>query len=405
MQKVCYPPRDGSTQRQYNLLRQTSGSSSIHLLAFNQRDLVGSEADLALGRETLGRLCASVQFFPIPTERSRLRRWCLLLLNLLSPAPFPVQRHRSRALRRAVREELRRRRFDLVHLNATALAEYGALAVGTPALIVHENVESALLRQRADRHPRLAGRLYLAFQAWKMRRFETRIAPGFRVHVTVSSRDRELLLGHCPGADVRVIGNGTDTDFFKPDPAAEQSRSVLFLGSMNWAPNPDAVLYFLNEIWPMIKREQDDVTFDIVGLAPPPALLEAARRDGAVRVHGFVEDVRPFYARAAVFVVPLRMGGGTRVKILDAMAMGKAIVSTTVGADGLDLANGREIILADAPALFARSVMRLLDDPEARQALGRSARERAVAGYSWKRIGRDLQALYEEIALGGRPGD
>lgn len=402
MQKVCYPPRDGATQRQFNLLRQTSGHSRITLLAFNQKGLSDSDEDLARGREMLQHCCREVEIFPIPSEQSRLRYYLLLLLNLFSPVPFPVQRHRSRALRLAVREQLRRQRFDLVHLDATVLAEYGMLARGIPTLIVHHNVESVLLRQRAAGHRSLPARLYLRYQAWKFHRFETRIAPAFRVHITVSEHDRQLLLGHCPGANVRVICNGTDTDRLRPDPVAENSRTLLFLGSMNWAPNPDAVLFFLSQIWPLIKRDLPDVSFDVVGISPPGAVLAAASRDTAVRVHGFVADVRPYFAGAAVFVVPLRLGGGTRLKILDAMAMGKAIVSTSVGAEGLDLADGEEIVLADDPALFARSVVRLLNDPGARQALGRRARERAVASYSWEKSGRELLALYEEIAAENR---
>lgn len=398
MQKVCCPPRDGATQRQFNLLRQTVGRSRVDLLAFDPKDLAGDGEEAARGRETLRRLCDEVEIFPIPSERSRLRYDLLLLLNLFSPAPFPVQRHRSRALRRAVRDRLRSRRYDLVHLDATVLAEYGRLSAGVPTLIVHHNVESTLLRRRAAGQRSLPGRLYLLLQAWKMRRFETRVAPGFRVHVTVSAADRDLLLGHCPGADIRVVPNGTDTDRLRPDPAAEQPRGLLFLGSMNYAPNPDAVLYFLREIWPLIKRDLAGATFDVVGIAPPAEVLEASRRDPAVRVHGYVEDIRPHLARAALFVVPLRIGGGTRLKILDAMAMGKAIVSTSVGAEGLALADGAEIVLADDPALFAASVVRLVNDPASRQSLGRRARERAVASYSWESSGRELLAIYEEIA-------
>lgn len=402
MQKVCYPPKDGATQRQFNLLRAVAANCRVDLLAFSQRDLEGSAADANRGREMLQRYCEGVEVFPIPAEHSRLRRGALLLLNLASPAPFPVQRHRSRAMGRSIGEHLRRRRYDLIHLDATILAEYGRLAPGIPALLVHHNVESELLRRRADGHRGLPGRLYLRLQAWKMRRFETRVAPAFRAHVAVSEADRALLLGHCPGADVRVISNGTDTEHLTPDPAREQARNLLFVGSMNWAPNPDAVLFFLREIWPLIKRDLPDAALDVVGIAPPPPVLEAARQDPAIRVHGFVEDVRPHLARATVFVVPLRMGGGTRLKILDAMAMGKAIVSTSIGAEGLGLEPGAEILLADRPADFAAQVVRLVNDPELRRTLGRNARARAVASYSWPRIGRDLLALYEQIAAAPR---
>lgn len=402
MQKICYPPRDGATQRQFNLLKKTAAGNSVHLLAFHQRTLHESDEELARGREMLLRYCEEVDFFPIPTENRPLRYGSLLVLNLFSRAPFPVQRHRSCEMRRAIRERLKRHNYDLVHIDATALAEYGAIAGGTPAILIHHNVESDLLRRRADGRAGLPARLYLRLQAWKLRRFETRVTPLFRVNVTVSDQDRSLLLGHCPGADVRVIRNGADTDALRPDPAAEADRRLIFVGSLNWSPNPDAVLYFLDRIWPLVKRDVPGVTFDVVGIAPPREIVDFARRDDSVRVHGFVDDLGAWLAKATVFVVPLRMGGGTRLKILDAMAMGKAIVSTRLGAEGLDLAAGEEIILEDEPELFARTIVRLINDPGLRQALGRRARERVVRDYSWDKIGRDLQCLYEEVAAGGR---
>jgi glycosyltransferase involved in cell wall biosynthesis len=189
---------------------------------------------------------------------------------------------------------------------------------------------------------------------------------------------------------IQVVATGVDTGFFSPGPVDRASRALVFTGSMDWLPNEDAMLYFCREILPAIRRREPDVTLSIVGRAPTPAVRNLAAEHG-VTVTGRVDDVRPFMHDAAVYVVPLRIGGGTRLKIFEAMAMGKAVVSTTVGAEGLPVRDGEHVLLADDPPSFADAVIRLLHDVECRQRLARAARQLVTDQYDWAAVAVELE--------------
>src|SRR5207247_6537861 len=214
--------------------------------------------------------------------------------------------------------------------------------------------------------------------------------------VAVSEEDAALLAARAPAARVRAIPTGVDLSYFAPGTSREDDTSLVFMGSMDWLPNEDAVLHFLEAILPRVRREVPDVTFTVVGRNPGPRLRAAAARDG-IALTGRVEDIRPHVLRAAVFVVPLRVGGGTRLKIFEALAMGKAVVSTTVGAEGLPLVPGLHFVQADDPAQFADSVVALLRDSGRRRALGSAGRRLMEERYSWSQVAQEFEARCEEV--------
>jgi glycosyltransferase involved in cell wall biosynthesis len=228
-----------------------------------------------------------------------------------------------------------------------------------------------------------------------MRRFEASACARADLTVAVSEADRALLAADAPTARIRAVSTGVDTAFFVPNDAAERDGRLVFTGSMDWYPNEDAVLHFIDEMLPLIRREAPGVSLAIVGRRPTERLTAAARRAG-VEVTGTVDDVRPHVATAAVCVVPLRVGGGTRLKIFEALAMGKAVVSTSVGAEGLPLSPGEHYLRADDPAAFAREVVRLLRDAALRRRLGAAGRALVEARHSWTEVGRQFERLLEE---------
>ena len=177
-----------------------------------------------------------------------------------------------------------------------------------------------------------------------------------------------------------------DVDYFQPLPAEEISHSLVFTGSMDWLPNEDAIFYFADAILPLIQQQCPDVSLEVVGRSPSRKLQALAERERSIRLTGWVEDIRPFVARGSICIVPLRIGGGTRLKIFEAMAMGKAVVSTTVGAEGLPVRDGENIVLADTPGDFAASVISLLHDSNQRRRLGASARALVQEKYSWRKV-------------------
>ena len=225
-----------------------------------------------------------------------------------------------------------------------------------------------------------------------MLRYERRTLARFDGVLAVSDADRDTLARLYPDAlraPVAVVPTGVDVGFFPPSPSDAASRHLVFTGSMDWLPNEDAMLYFCREVLPIIRTEEPDVQLSIVGRAPTPAVEKLARAD-AVHVTGRVDDVRPYMREAAVYVVPLRIGGGTRLKIFEAMAMGKAVVSTTVGAEGLPVTPGQN--------MFARAVVRLLRDVARRRQLEDAARALVVEQYDWSAVAGDLESALTRVA-------
>ena len=196
------------------------------------------------------------------------------------------------------------------------------------------------------------------------------------------------------------VPTGVDTTFFRPRRAEQRSpHNLVFTGSMDWLPNEDAIRYFTDQILPLIRQQVPDVTLTVVGRNPYPALVELSQRDSSIIVTGRVEDVRPYMERAAVYVVPLRIGGGTRLKIFEAMAMEKPIVSTTIGAEGLPVRQERELLLADTPEAFAAAVMRVIADEEFAYHLGRRSATLVREQFGWNRVARQFAEICERVAV------
>jgi polysaccharide biosynthesis protein PslH len=265
-----------------------------------------------------------------------------------------------------------------------------------PVVLFEHNVEHMIWKRLAEVERRPWRRLLLGIESGKMRRYEARACARADLTVAVSEEDRSLLARTAPDARVDAVPTGVDTSYFQPDGHHESPAGLVFTGSMDWYPNEEGLLHFLESILPLVRREVPEAALTVVGRAPSPRLREAAVRAGA-RVTGRVEDVRPYMADAAVYVVPLRVGGGTRLKIFEALAMAKAVVSTTVGAEGLPLVPGRHFLAADAPAAFAEAVVALLRDPARRRALGAAGRRLVERRYSWPQVAREFESRFRKV--------
>jgi glycosyltransferase involved in cell wall biosynthesis len=232
-----------------------------------------------------------------------------------------------------------------------------------------------------------------------MRQFEGAALARFDLVLAVSDADRATFARLYPGclrAPVHVVRTGVDTAFFTPRPGAERPAHLVFTGSMDWLPNEDGMLFFANDNLPRLRQLVPGATLSIVGRAPTPAVQRLAEREG-IEVTGRVDDVRPHVAAADVYVVPLRIGGGTRLKIFEAMAMGKAIVSTTVGAEGLPVTPRRDISIADTPDAFATAAAQLIRDSDARRVMEDEARRLVVERYDWSSVAGDLERALQDV--------
>jgi glycosyltransferase involved in cell wall biosynthesis len=344
------------------------------------------------------KYCKVVKVFEIPTDGRKLAWYALLFFNLFSLTPYSAWKFHSRTMERSVRKYAAEHSFDLVEIGTIALANFAKLVPDLPRLMVHHNIESELLLRRSRNLKGILAKMYVALQGHKLRRFERKACSYFDHHTTVSERDKQTLQKMYPGTMVTVVPNGVDTNYFKPIDTQIDEDSLIFIGGMSWLPNLDAMIYLIRDIWHLIQAREPNTSMNLIGRMPSKEILKFSRSNPSFKTLGFVDDVRPYMAKTAVYVVPIRVGGGTRLKILDAMAMGKAIVSTTIGCEGIDVTDGKDIIIADKPADFAEKTVELLRNRKLREQLGRNARRTAEDVYSWEKIAPKLEQVYEELA-------
>jgi sugar transferase (PEP-CTERM/EpsH1 system associated) len=403
---LLLPLDKGGKLRTWHLLRHLAARHEITYLAFADPDTPPADV------QGMHQIAARVLTVPrTDPPKGSLRFYVDAAWHLLDPLPYAVGKYRSPAYARRLEALLADGRFDVVVCDFLCQAVNLPRRLPCPAVIFTHNVESEIWRRHAETSARgvrgVAGRLLYRMQYSRMLRYEARALARFDGVLAVSDADRDTFARLYPGAihgPVHVVPTGVDTEYFSPGASDPDSRTLLFTGSMDWLPNEDAMVFFCREVLPLIRAEEPDVRLSIVGRAPTPAVKRLAEEAG-VHVSGRVDDVRPYMKDAAAYIVPLRIGGGTRLKIFEAMAMGKAVVSTTVGAEGLPVTSGEHVMLADEPRGFCRAVVRLLRDVDRRRQLERAARALVVARHDWSAVAGELEAALERVALRQAQGE
>jgi len=396
-QNLPYPPDNGVKTRSFNILRQLSKTFEITALCFARQK--GSASTLSVHRrvEELGGY-GPVEAFQIPQEESKARFAWDHIRSILRRQVYTRYVYDSGAFSDALEAHLNRSQFDLVHADSLDLAAYFH-RLNAPIACTHPDAQSLLLTRRAAHEKSHYARWYVRHQASLMRVEEEYWCPRVSLNVVVSEEDRLALDTIAPGSSWYVAPNGVDTETFSPLTSADlrgEGNTILFVGGATWFPNLDGMEYFAGSILPRIRRRCPKAECVWVGRIGDR--IANRFRELGVRPMGYVDDVRPFLRTAACVVVPLRVGGGTRVKILDAWAMGKSIVSTAIGCEGLLARNGENLFVRDDPVEFAESVAMLLADPDLRLRIGQAARQTAVDCYSWETIGQGLRQAYLDLA-------
>jgi len=396
--QIPWPPHQGTTLRNFNIVRQIARRHQVTVVGFG--DPGGPYAPLA-------DLGVAVVAVPPPPRRSVATRLGELLTTC---APDLSRRLASRAMDARLASIARGEMgaFEVVQIEGLEMAAHGlavhaALRRRDPRVRLIYDAHNAewVLQHRAWRadlgRPRgWPGAAYSAVQTWKLRRFERRVLRAADGVVAVSAADEAALRDLGPLGPVALVPNGVDTELYRPaNPELVDPALCVFTGKMDFRPNVDAMAWFRQAVWPRVRQARSDARLAIVGRDPSARVVALADPGMGVEVTGAVPDVQPWLARAGVVVVPLRVGGGTRLKVLEAMAMGKAIAATSLGVEGLDLAPGREVVVADDPAALARGVADLMSDADLRRRLGERARARAVADYRWEALVPAIERLYD----------
>jgi len=393
--ELLHPLDKGGRIRTYNMLKELKRDHEITYLTLDD-----GTAD-AIARKQAFEYCDELVCVPHQSrEKFTAGFYSELLFNLASPLPYAIKKYDSPPMRKEICARVEAGNVDLVVCDFLAPAanvpfDFGGDAV--PAVLFQHNVEAMIWKRHYEVESNPLKKSYLYAQWLKMRAFERKMCRRFDSVVAVSNEDREQMRDEYRVESVFDVPTGVDTDFFRPSGNQQFSpHNIVFTGSMDWLPNEDAISYFTEKVMPRIRQEIPDVTLSVVGRNPYPSLRELARGDGSIEVTGRVDDVRPYIERAAAYVVPLRIGGGTRLKIYEAMAMGKAIISTTIGAEGLPLKDGAELLLADSPEAFAEAVIRVLSNKTLASDLGNRAAAVVRAEFGWERVAARFGRICEE---------
>jgi polysaccharide biosynthesis protein PslH len=396
------PVDTGGKIRSYNLLRQLSARHALVLLSY-----YGGARDEAYERELREHLpgAEAINTSAPDTTAAQAGHY---LSHLFKSAPYAVTKFTSPLVARRIKDWMDEGRFDVMVCDFLSASLNFPRTLRTPSVLFQHNVESALWERQAQHEPNLAKRAAFKLEAMKMARYERAAVKRFQHVIAVSEHDRALMSEMTDASRISVVPTGVDLSLYRAgattnEPAAasnetaaaavqESAPLVVFLGSMDWEANVDGVDYFCRDIWPAVLQAVPAARFRIVGRNPQARVRRLS--SASVEVTGTVPSVIEHLREAAVFVVPLRVGGGTRLKIFEAMATGKAVVSTTIGAEGLDVEHGRDILLADDAKSFSDSIIMLLQDGELRRRFERAAAELA-AQHDWSVVIKRFEEALE----------
>ena len=336
----------------------------------------------------IGRLCT--RFVSVPWREPRrhtVRFYLRLFRQSMRSLPVSALNDYSAELKRAVEAELSARPYDLAVCDFVQSSLMFRDVSNVPTLLFQHNVESEIARRHVLRSSSALARLFWRLQWRRMRRFEESACRRFDTVVAVSQGDAEQMCQLYGLSAVQTIPTGVDADYYQSAPDSEsRRRELVFCGSMDWLPNQDAMTFFIADVLPIVRAAVPDVRLTIVGRNPSPSLERLVRQTSGVRLTGWVEDTRPYIGDGQVFIVPLRIGGGTRMKIYEGMAMRRAVLSTSIGAEGLDCEGGKHLVIADGAEPFAAETVSLLNDARRRNAIAEAGREHVSRHFSWPRV-------------------
>jgi sugar transferase (PEP-CTERM/EpsH1 system associated) len=386
-----YPPDSGTRIRDFNLLRQLSGSVQVCLCSLLTEDLPPDWIELE-------RYCETIETFRPPASST----WRSLLRGFGSGRPLATRPYYFVGMEQKIRGIVQSRAIDVVQIEHSFLACYRDAIpheAGCRTILSFHNVGSLQYRRIASLKTGIVSRLGFLVKAALMQSWEAKIAAHFDRSLVVSGKEAELLHAEDSTLPVSVIENGVDCELYQPLPEPASNPTLLFLGVLSYPPNTDAVVWFVREIWPLIRGEIQDAQLRVAGHSPPAELQGLSSAEG-ISVSGYVKELLSLYQDTHVVIVPLRAGGGTRLKILEAMALGRIVVSTSIGCEGLEVTSGVHLIIADTPDEFAAGVLLALTSPQLRRRIASNARKLVEGRYSWANIGRKLIEVYRDTCFG-----
>lgn len=397
--RVPYPPVTGHYLRTLNILRGLADHFQVHFFGFHDKN--SNSAQRAAADEALRRFCATVHIESVRAERSRIWLIIDLVVSVLRYLPYTAAKYRNRTMYRAIRATLANGNIVVAHADSLQSGHY-LKSTSVPKLLTNHNVEYRRLLSHAAQQRFAPYRLALKFQAWLTLNYEREIIRAIGNCVVVSNSDRSELSRLVPDARFYLVRNGADTSVPALAAAPPSVCTAVWVGGMNDPFNREGVLHFAFRVLPRILEQLPGFRWHVVGRDPPVALQHLATRlRGTVELAGHVANLRDAYEQSAIVVVPLLSGGGTKLKVLEAMAMGRAVVTTPVGAEGVEARPGVEMEIADTEEDFANKVCSLLREPDRRNRIAAAARALAERDFGWDLINRQMLSAVQSVIRSG----
>lgn len=396
-QVLPYPPDSGPKVKTYNVLKYLAQHHEVTLVSFVRGD---QSADVA----HLQKYCKAVHV--VPMQRGAVRDGIAMLRSFASNQPWMMVRDDRTAMRDLIDKLAAESKFDVAHADQLNMAQYAQRVKGARTVLDAHNALWLLYKRLAETMSAGPRKLLLNRDWQLLKTYEGRICNAFDAVLAVSEEDKRALIeamaARTPalsrstgeGAKITVIPIAVDGDEVAPAMRRPDANHILHIGTMYWPPNIDGVKWFINEVLPIIRAQKPDVVFDVVGARPPQELIDLGKADSRINVTGYVDDPAPFLQSAGVMVVPLRAGGGMRVKILNAMAQALPIVTTTLGCEGIAVKHGEHVLIADTPVAFAQAVQKVLSDRACADALGGAGRRLIDSTYDYRAACKPLEGVY-----------
>jgi glycosyltransferase involved in cell wall biosynthesis len=380
----------------WRMIQGLAAHNEISLITFAHDDVQRCRAALALNCcesvRTIPHPCTSATISPDLQIGSRVRSL------LLSSLPYDVWRFRARQMADAISEAVARTPYDIIQFEFIQMGQYAQALSNDPRTIFRRHDLAFSIYRRQIRTAGSVGlKIYRTMQWRRMQRYELAVCQQFRRVIVPSRKTKADLLARLPSLDVSVVPFGVSLPHVTPDRQPSAEKRILFVGALGRRANVEAVEHFALKIWPYIKKEEPESEFWIVGSHPPPPISQLAQKDSHIKVTGSVDKLEPFYAQASVFVAPILVGGGVITKTLNAMALSKAVVTTSIGNEGIEATPEQDLLIADQPHEFARRVVELLRDPARRRQIGQNGRRFVEGNFNWESIIDRLERIYAEM--------
>ena len=387
-----FPVDHGHHLRTYQNLKALSSAHDVHFIGFYNEPM--NPADV----ESVKKMCKTVDFYQIKYSGKSLAFLWMTLKSQFSAMPVSIRKYIDSRVESRIRELISGDGIDLVHFDLLHMSGYLTTTGDIPSVLINHNVEWMRIQRLTEiaKNPLL--KMMLKRETERLRTYENATCEQVDCCIAVSDADQQMLERDAPRGNYEMIPNGVDAAFFKPNKHVPDVKRMVWAGGMDGLYNRDAVDFFLADIWPLIAKEIADATAAFIGKEPSELLRQVAAKDSRITAVGYVDDVRPHVDDALFFIAPLRAGSGTKLKVLNAMAQGRAVLTTSIGAEGIAATPDSEILVADTPQSFAQKAIWLLQHPEKALEIGNRARTVIEREYDWDSLEAKTLAIYERVA-------